>query len=302
MKPTSPALGVFHLLVPSDQVFRPSSTFDCHARHACATGVFCHRFLPSHITLPVSPLKRLENWEKDASFMEWQLKERSIFFWCIRCWHWWKAGLLAGVRKQVSWEWQSLYFSQQTSFQSLLCIRQFCWPHSSRKGIVTWELPFCNSSTLFKGTRNGIWSSHVYAAMRFQTTVLAWAFNTEKINESSVEIMGALCPGTQRIIIPGRQSSRPKTVSPSLFGVPGMMWHRPLAQEWYEPWSGTQKRLPHHCWNAEKDRGLFLCKEWGSLPVWKDRLCFMSPKYLDSRGPSNPDLEDHRTGMWNTYG
>lgn len=99
--------------------------------------------------------------------------------------------------------------------------------------------------------------------MRFQTTILAWAFNIAKINESSLEIIGVLCPGSWRIIIPGHQSSKLKMVSSSLFAVPGMAWHRLLAREWYEPWSGTRKSRSHHCWNAKEDRkqggGYFLC-------------------------------------------
>lgn len=79
--------------------------------------------------------------------------------------------------------------------------------------------------------------------MRFQTTTLAWAFNVEKINENSLEIIGALCPGTRRIIIPGHQSSKLKTVSSSLFAGPRMTGHRPLAREWFASLLGTQKRL-----------------------------------------------------------
>lgn len=79
--------------------------------------------------------------------------------------------------------------------------------------------------------------------MRFQTTVLAWAFNIEKINESSLEIIGALCPGTRRIIIPGHQSSTLKTVSSSLSAEPGMTRQRPLGQAWSAPWPGTRRSL-----------------------------------------------------------
>lgn len=145
--------------------------------------------------------------------------------------------------------------------------------------------------------------------MRFQTTILAWAFNVEKINESSLEIIGALCPGTRRIIISGHQSSKLKTVSSSLFAVPGMTWHRPLAQERFEPRLGTQKRLLPPLLKSPGRRGFF--------PLQRARVTFdvlmwstvwdcasWAPSIWTREGPLHPDLEDsqeYETRMENSH-
>lgn len=171
--------------------------------------------------------------------------------------------------------------------------------------------------------------------MRFQKTVLAWAFNIEKINESSLEIIGALCLGTQRIIIPGHQSSKLKTVSSSLLAVPGMTWHRPLVREQYESWPRTQKRLLPpllqcqgrrgtlplqrgrvtswvQMWNSvgreivfhqpQISRGNLPTQIWRSHknrnPVWKMYI-FRSPlSFLHAWPPTPNDLKQHALSLY----
>lgn len=110
---------------------------------------------------------------------------------------------------------------------------------------------------------------------------------------------GGTVSWTRRIIISGHQSSKMKTVSSSLLAVPEMTWHRLLVQERYEPWPGTKKRLLSALLKCQRRQGTFPLQRarvtsyvWVWSHIWEDGLCFMSPKYLGLRRPSNPDLED----------
>lgn len=125
--------------IPSDQSIRSSSAFDRPSQHLWTTVVFHHLALaiPTSRSFSVSWKGRRGGRRMLLSVHGKGAKGKICLLLAYQVLAPVRGRILAGMGKQASWEWQPQCSSQQTPFQSLLCIRQFRWPHRSHRGTVT---------------------------------------------------------------------------------------------------------------------------------------------------------------------
>lgn len=125
--------------IPTDKSIRSSSAFDRPSQHSWTTVVFHHLALaiPTSHSFSVSWKGRRGRRRMLLSVHGKGVKGKICLLLAYQVLAPVRGRILAGMGKQASWEWQPQCSSQQTPFQSLLCIRQFRWPHRSHRGTVT---------------------------------------------------------------------------------------------------------------------------------------------------------------------